>query len=356
VSEEFKNLGDDDSIAAQSHAQVGRIGLEDRVYAFAARLSSLREHVLLGNQLSVHAFCDPNMVSNIRKASRELSLESNGGKLPISDIATYEGFGELVWFLEEAMTNILSLAVVKRVYEVSYDGDAFIIHRVRHGYPDMVVKPHASRLQVLDTNDPQSVASYAFVDTVMDNMSLFTKRQIASANEARDLQAGLAYPSVPNLKWIVKANLLKDSPVTVDDVDVALKIWGPSVALLKGKTVRCKAPVVIQDTVKVPTEIRQYHKNVTLSIDIFFVNGVPYFATLSLRICFMSVTHLTNRKIPTIFGALRAMHNFYLQKGFQIVFIKGDGEFKPLEEKMSELFGGPNMNLARANEHVPEIE
>ena len=127
-------------------------------------------------------------------------------------------------------------------------------------------------------------------------------------------------------------------------------------ALLKGKTVRRKAPVVIQDIVKVPTEIRQYHKSVTLSIDIFFVNGIPYFATLSLRICFLSVTHLTNRKIPTIFSALWAMHNFYLQKGFQIVFIKGDGEFKPLEEKMSELFGGLTMNLASANEHVPDIE
>ena len=58
----------------------------------------------------------------------------------------------------------------------------------------------------------------------MDNMSLFTKRQIAHANQACNLQAGLAYPSVPDLKWIVEANLLKDSPVTADNVDVALKI------------------------------------------------------------------------------------------------------------------------------------
>ena len=58
----------------------------------------------------------------------------------------------------------------------------------------------------------------------MDNMSLFTKRQIAHANQACNLQAGLEYPSVPDLKWIVEANLLKDSPVTADNVDVALKI------------------------------------------------------------------------------------------------------------------------------------
>ena len=195
-----------------------------------------------------------------------------------------------------------------------------------------------------------------FIVTVEDNKSLFTKRQVASADLAHNLQAGLAYPSVPDLKWIVKANMLKDSPVTSQDVDVALKIWGPSVALLKGKTVRRKPPFVMEDVIEVPREIWQLHKRVTLAIDIFFVNGVPYFVTFSLRICFLSVTHLQNRKIETIFKALKAMNNYYLQCGFQIVFIKGDGEFKPLVDMMSELYGAPKLNLSSANEHVPEIE
>jgi hypothetical protein len=68
------------------------------------------------------------------------------------------------------------------------------------------------------------------------------------------------------------------------------------------------------------------------------------------------VTQLQNRKIETIFKALKAMHNYYLQHGFQIVFIKGDGEFKPLVDMMSELYGVPKLNLSSANEHVPEIE
>ncbi len=127
-------------------------------------------------------------------------------------------------------------------------------------------------------------------------------------------------------------------------------------ALLKGKTVRRTPPVVVQDIVGVPKEIRENHKRLTLMIDIFFVNRVPYFVTLSLHICFLSVTHMTNQKIITIFKALKAMHNFYLQRGVQIVFIKGDGEFKPLEEFMPELYGAPRLNLTSANEHVPEIE
>ena len=77
---------------------------------------------------------------------------------------------------------------------------------------------------------------------------------------------------------------------------------------------------------------------VTLAIDIFFVNKVPFFITFSLKICFLSVTHLTSQKVPSIFKALQSMHNYYLQRGFTKVFIKADGEFKPLEEKMYELW------------------
>ncbi len=83
----------------------------------------------------------------------------------------------------------------------------------------------------------------------------------------------MAYPSIPELKWVVQSNQIKDCPVIAQDVNVALKIWGPSVALLKGKTVRCMPPVVVQDIVEVPKEIRENHKRVTLTIDIFCQQG-----------------------------------------------------------------------------------
>ena len=38
------------------------------------------------------------------------------------------------------------------------------------------------------------------------------------------------------------------------------------------------------------------------------------------------------------------------------MFIKADREFKPLEEMMHEKYGSPKLNLASANEHVPDIE
>jgi hypothetical protein len=129
-------------------------------------------------------FCNPEYVDNIKAAERELSLQSDGGTLPISDIANFNGFEESVWYSDDAMTNILSLSRVKHEHAVSYDGEDFIIHHAKHGYTDMVFKPHLSGLHVYDQDDPQGQASYTFITTIEDNISLFTKRQVASADLA----------------------------------------------------------------------------------------------------------------------------------------------------------------------------
>ena len=88
----------------------------------------------------------------------------------------------------------------------------------------------------------------------------------------------------------------------------------------------------------------------------FFVNKIPFVVTYSVVICFVPVTHLSNRKALPIFNALKSMGNYYLQQGFQIVFIKGNGEFALLEVWIATVYGAPELNLASANKHVPKIE
>ena len=142
----------------------------------------------------------------------------------------------------------------------------------------------------------------------------------------------------------------------MSDADNAIRIWGPSVAIMNGKTTRTTPPPVQQYVIAILQEFQEIHKRVTLTIDIFFINANPFLATYSLNICFLSVTHMENRKADTIFKALKSMHNYYLQQGFSSVFIKADGEFKPLEPMMSLLYGALRINLSSANEHMPEIE
>jgi hypothetical protein len=50
------------------------------------------------------------------------------------------------------------------------------------------------------------------------------------------------------------------------------------------------------------------------------------------------------------------MCSYYLQQGFQVVFIKGDGEFALLEDWMWMVYGAPTLNLVSANKQVPKIK
>ena len=90
--------------------------------------------------------------------------------------------------------------------------------------------------------------------------------------------------------WILRSNQIKDSPVTVVDAMVAYKIWGPSVAALKEKAVQKRPEPVKTDIVSIPKEIPELHKEVTLTINIFFVNKIPFFLTLSRVLYFTTVT------------------------------------------------------------------
>jgi hypothetical protein len=50
------------------------------------------------------------------------------------------------------------------------------------------------------------------------------------------------------------------------------------------------------------------------------------------------------------------MYQYYIQRGFHIKTVHADGEFAPLKPLIESMPGGPMVNLASANEHLPEIE
>ena len=90
--------------------------------------------------------------------------------------------------------------------------------------------------------------------------------------------------------------------------------------------------------------------------DIFFINKIPFFLTLSCVICFMAINHLPNRTVDQIFKAFKEIYQYYLHRGFCITMVRTDGKFEPLKALIEALPGGPHVNLASRNEHVPKLE
>jgi hypothetical protein len=198
----------------------------------------------------------------------------------------------------------------------------FVVHRESQGKPNMEFRMHKCGLHYYD---PGNENHLAFVNTVSENKEGFTKIHIKSAELARNLYKTLSYPSMKDFKWVIQSNQIKDFPVTVQDIGVARKIWGKNIAALKDKTTRSKPITVARDYVKVPMELMKLQKEVFLTTDIFFVNKIPFFLTLSRKICFTAVNHLSDRVVPQIFKAFKEMYQYYLQRGFHITTVHADG-------------------------------
>jgi hypothetical protein len=204
--------------------------------------------------------------------------------------------------------------------------------------------------------DPRNENHLAFVNTVSENKEGFTKRQIKGAELTRTSYKTLSYPSMKYFKWVIRSNQIKDCPVTVQDIDVALKIWGKDIAALKGKTTQRKTIPVARDYVKVLLEIMKLHKEVFLMTNILFVNKNPFLMTLSRKITFTAVNHIMDRMVPHISKAFKEIYLYYLQRGFHITMVHSDGKFAPLRTLIESIPGGPVVKLAIDNEHMPEIE
>ena len=258
--------------------------------------SAMRTCILLDNESSATIFCNPDMVTNIRQTDKELTLTTNAGVLQTKMKADVPGWGE-VWFDPTAMTNIFSYAQMVDRHPVTYDStkeDAFIVHlphkqvkftRENGLYvyrPPYIKQPAITKddevqcdNKVARDNDNKLQPARAhtsarnmvkydnkvqFLETVDENKKFYTKRQFEQAKRARELLYSLGYPSINDMKAIIRMNAIKNNPVTTEDVDIAEKIFGPDVATLKGKTT-CPAPVpVIEDRIETAKNgISQYY-------------------------------------------------------------------------------------------------
>jgi hypothetical protein len=243
----------------------------------------LKKVILLDSQSTMDLICDQALVELTFKSSHSMRLKSNGRTMEVKKQAIMSGYHAHVWYNKKAITNILSLSNMIKQYRVTYDSNdqMFVVHHELEGKPDMEFWMHKSGLHYFDPRD----SKFIFVNTVSENKAGFTKRQIKEAEVApRSLYSKLNYPSWKDIKWIIRRNQMKDSPVTVNHVDTALKIWGKNVAALKGKTTQTKPDPVAMDFVKVSVELLKLHKEVYMTANLFLVNKIPFFLTLSCKI------------------------------------------------------------------------
>lgn len=337
---------------------------------FQPRNLNMHEAVLLDSQSSVDLFCNPRMVTNIRKSSHPMKLSTNAGVCTVDMVADIPNYGT-VWFSPKAMTNIFSMGNVRKKHKVTIDTEeenAMIVHG-RDGKPIAkyigtednlyVWRPFKDKETAANPGqEPRSDTKPTisqFVETVKENKSFHTPRDIAKAKRARNLLYALGCPTIRDLKNIIKMNSIMNNPVTVQDVDLAVQIFGLDVPSAKGKITRRRPNLPTEDIVAVPPELLAAHQHVELAIDTMFVCGIAFLTTISKKIKYRTATWIPKLTKQHYMDALEPILRMYARAGMTISRIHADNEFRPAlnELKYRHQF---EPVFVSAQEHVPEAE
>ena len=143
-------------------------------------------------------------------------------------------------------------------------------------------------------------------------------------------------------------------PVTVEDVNIMEKIFGPDVATLKGKTTRHASTVARENLIDLPPKLKE-NVDLILCMDLMYMQGIPMLTTMDTRIKFRVLVPLKNRTPSEIYEGLDLVLRHYNKAGFQIKDIHCDQEFKSMMNKVSDDLD-VKMNYTTTGEHVPEAE
>lgn len=202
------------------------------------------------------------------------------------------------------------------------------------------------------TND--CVNAYTMVTTVATQKKLFSRREIAAADEARALYRKIGRPDEAEFQRILRSNVIQNCPVTPDDARRAHIIYGPDIAVIKGKTTRSdaapRAPTFVAEPI--PAPILKHHRNVTLCADFFFVQGLPFYHTISRDIGFRTVSHVSDRTKSTILRETQSAIRLYHTRGLKVCDVHADNEFDCIREELWPIA----LNVVPADSHVGDIE
>ena len=329
-------------------------------------------------------------------------LKTNAGYKPVNMKAN----GNVpfdIWFSEEhGIANIYAFKDMLKYYHIDYDTSKDVFKCVpRDGRgPDIVFerngeglyayepsseylkfiqeknsKPEAKDKDSYDENRTinqnacvwnEFLLRFSGVTTVAENMVGLTPAQIERAKAARKLYNIVGASGVENMKKLLRQRLIKNCPVTHEDVDLAEKIWGKNVSSMKGHTTRKQPPPVIEDLLEIPAELLEKNREVVLSMDTMFINEIPILATIDHIIRFRSAYCLSDRTAEEYLKAIRSIVRVYNKGGIKIKRIDCDPEFESVMRKVQVEFDvnydeteeqqDLELNPGAAQAHVPRAE
>ncbi|CAJ1950718.1 unnamed protein product [Cylindrotheca closterium] len=307
--------------------------------------------LILDTGSTANIFCNGSLLRKIHKVKKGLRVRCNAGVVELNMKGFFGDYPEAVWFNPKGIANIFSFHNMNKHCNITYDNAATDRFIVDFKNEKIEFLPTDKGLYHMDLKD-QLNSAWNFFETVKGQKAKHTKASVIRAAKARHIQNIIGRPGDRRFTDIVNNNLLRDCPVTSEDIKTATNIYGPNLGSLKGKTTSTTDGHVRTEIGAIPPHIKEHYSDITLAIDILFVNKMPFLVTISRHIKFGTVERLHNRQIPTIKRALQKVIALYSRRNFKVISILGDPEFEPLEQEFPNI----QVDCCGADEHEPTIE
>ena len=186
------------------------------------------------------------------------------------------------------------------------------------------------------------------LQTVWMNYEEYTKKEVEADILEHKVQARVGHPSCAEFKNMLRDKLLENFPVILEHSTNKNNMFGPNVAGLRGKYVRTNLTHVESKYIPIPRYLYLLHKFVTLTEDVMFVNGLPFFITLSRKIKMFTAEYIPTRTDAHLSSSLKKIVQIYEKNGFYVNVVMMDMEF----EKVADKIGNTEVNTTSAREHV----
>ena len=286
-------------------------------------------------------------MKNVREAGRTLRKNCNAGVKECSKVGDL-GIFEM-WVNEGGIANLLSIPQLEKDgFRVTSDTNGEWIVYLPRG-EKLVFKQDTRNLKnmpFIEMGDIVEAFAHANIEadqdikaiqerniqTVCMKMKDFSRREVKGAIAARKAQIMLADPPDARFKQLVNSDSIKNCKVTAQDISNSRVVFGPDLPGLQGKTTRKNPTRVVSVYMGIPRAIYERYKDIVLTTDFMFVNGISFLVTLSRGIRLYTTEHLPNRKKDQLARSLHRVMNLYARGGFRVRTIMMDMEFEKVKD------------------------